>query len=226
MSASATDILLVAATGCRSNRCDAAALSSALVNSGLQVRHGLPAGTRQRYKAAMLSGCVVTAAAEAKSRRLAQRLLGSAERVYAAGCTGCFWSEAAPPEGVLDAREPVELVRLLTNPPVCLQAGPPRLDHARTRYHLKVQEGRPGACSYCIVPLLRPGSRSQCCSPGRPALRQPAGGKPRGGGLGKARRLQRGIRPLHSRRRQAKPATIRGGRQGLPGRLVASGGGA
>lgn len=153
---------LVAATGCRSNRCDAEKLQVALASLGLSER-------RNRPDVAILFGCVVTAAAEAKSRRLASRLAGMAQHAYAAGCTGCLWSEvsaALPRRALLIAERAVAgiLPHLGFAPVGFAPAGFASAGLAtavrRTRYHLKIQEGCPGGCSFCIVPRLRPGSQS------------------------------------------------------------------
>lgn len=147
---------LVASTGCRSNQYDAMRLRNALLSLGLEE-------DKRSAEITFLFGCVVTAAAEAKCRRQARNLLRRSNLTYAVGCAGRYWRDfAAPPDGVrtLPERDPATILQSvgLGHVETPLNAS---VRSERTRYHLKIQEGCPGNCTYCIVPKLRPGSRSK-----------------------------------------------------------------
>ena len=127
--------------------------------------------------------CCVTAEAERKSRRLVRRAASAGRRVVVAGCAAALHPEQFDGEGVTVAARPdwAELAGQLatggarrarrpgdsgTRPRV----GSPRTARtppapratpgARTRLVLKVQDGCAGACTYCVVRLVRGEPRS------------------------------------------------------------------
>lgn len=152
----------VSASGCRSNRYDAARLRSFLNNLGLSE-------DPRRPDVSFFFGCVVTSTAEAKSRKSLRRLQKQGGRVFAAGCAGRFWNERdgnIPGIILIPERTPHEVLRsvglfIQIPPSISSPSGSQLVSCSRIRYHLKIQEGCPGGCSYCIVSRLRPGSSSR-----------------------------------------------------------------
>ena len=153
--------------GCRANQADGAALSERLRQSGLT-----PAA-EEAADWIVLNTCTVTGEADAEARRVIRRLRTARPRARIA-VTGCY-AERAPEE--LHRLPGVEVVaghaaqwdlgaQLL--PPESLAPAAKLANLAwletppadRTRAVVKVQEGCGRACSFCIIPQVRGGSRS------------------------------------------------------------------
>ena len=167
--------LAIMTLGCKVNQCESEAIAVAMEQEGWEV---VPFG--HDADCAIVNTCVVTARAQADSRRWICR----ARRVMPHGlllATGCF--PQIDPQGVLvlgvdgiagneekgcipeilegmrRERRPVRRMKdimqaeHLSDLPVC---------HFRrhTRAFLKIQDGCDARCSYCIVPLARGKSRS------------------------------------------------------------------
>jgi threonylcarbamoyladenosine tRNA methylthiotransferase MtaB len=112
---------------------------------------------------AIINACCVTHEAVRKSRHAASRAARSHGRVYVTGCganlAGAF--DALPVNVQVVARpseETPEAVAGDVGALGCVQADA-RLD--RVRAFVKVQDGCSFSCAFCVVPLVRGGSRSR-----------------------------------------------------------------
>jgi threonylcarbamoyladenosine tRNA methylthiotransferase MtaB len=167
--------LAIVTLGCKVNQCESEAIAGVLEQEGWEV---VPFGPD--VDGAVVNTCVVTARAQADSRRWICR----ARRVIPRGLllvTGCF--PQIDPQGVAGlgadgiignqekARmaEIVEAVRRGKGPVIevgaIAQAGQladlqGKRFSRRTRAFLKIQDGCNARCSYCIVPVARGRSRS------------------------------------------------------------------
>ena len=171
--------LAIVTLGCKVNQFESEAMAEAMEGAGWEV---VPFGPD--VECTIINTCVVTARAEADSRRWINR----ARRAMADGLllvTGCY-PQIDPqgvlslgPDGVIGNQEKesipeiVETMRQGAGPVVkpVVKIGnimeaetPPALQTTRFRYHtrafLKIQDGCDARCSYCIVPLARGRSRS------------------------------------------------------------------
>ncbi|MBN1809579.1 MAG: MiaB/RimO family radical SAM methylthiotransferase [Planctomycetes bacterium] len=139
--------------GCKANRYDARRLAALLSSAGWQ-----EADPQGPVDLAVVFGCVVTGTAEAKTRRLVGKALSDASRVVVAGCAGRMWKDCPEPCTITPERDAVAIAHMLGIPDVDAPVATGSSD--RTRAVIKVQEGCPAGCSYCIVPKVRPGSVS------------------------------------------------------------------
>lgn len=164
-----------ATLGCKVNQVDSASLTDAFAAAGYRlVAWPGPADV------SVVNTCTVTARADRQSRQLVKR----ARRVNPEALvvvTGCSPMTAAQPDaafaeadlitGNLEKDKLVSLIagldrgaqtRLLGEiaDATTVQAGGAFEAHHRTRAFLKVQDGCPGQCAYCIVPRVRGRSRS------------------------------------------------------------------
>jgi threonylcarbamoyladenosine tRNA methylthiotransferase MtaB len=180
--------------GCKVSQADGEEALAGLAAAGLEVV--------SRHEAAdvvVVHTCCVTAEAERKSRRLVRRAATAGGRVVVAGCAAALRPEQFEGQGVIVAARPdwMEIARRLTGedagrlPPgtegdadgvtaASLDVPAPRATPgARTRLVLKVQDGCAGACTYCVVRLVRGEPRS---IPLAQALAAARGGLARGCG--------------------------------------------
>jgi threonylcarbamoyladenosine tRNA methylthiotransferase MtaB len=165
----------IVSLGCKVNQFEGEAMGEAMEMQGWEV---IPFGTGA--DCTIINTCVVTARAQAESRRLIYR----ARRASPHGllvATGCY--PQIDPHGVIclgaDAvagnQEKEAIAEIVTE--LCREGGPmirvgdimeadlpPELHVLRFRNHtrafLKVQDGCNARCSYCIIPLARGRSRS------------------------------------------------------------------
>ena len=144
----------VVSLGCKANRYDARRLAAALASSGWQEVDGTDAAD-----VALIFGCVVTKTAEAKSRHALHRAGQNSARTIIVGCTGRMWEKDGGSLVLSPERTADKLLPLLGLS--CAEVTGAFLAEGRTRAVVKVQEGCPAACSYCIVPQVRPGSSSR-----------------------------------------------------------------
>ena len=113
---------------------------------------------------AIVNSCCVTNEAVAKSRKEAARAARSHRRVYVTGCAANLAGDAFAglPENVVVVRrrseETPEFVAGDVGAIGCVQAVA-RLD--RVRAFVKVQDGCSFSCRFCVIPLVRGGSRSR-----------------------------------------------------------------
>jgi len=167
--------LAIVTLGCKVNQCESEAIAEAMEQEGWEV---VPFGPDA--DCAIVNTCVVTARAQADSRRWIRR----ARRAMPHGLllvTGCFPQidaqgvMALGVDGVAGNQEKgcipqmVEGMRQGKGPVIevgdIAQAGQvPDLQsnhfYRHTRAFLKIQDGCNAGCSYCIVPLARGRSRS------------------------------------------------------------------
>jgi threonylcarbamoyladenosine tRNA methylthiotransferase MtaB len=154
--------------GCKVSQADGEEALAGLAAAGLE-----PVSAREAADVVVVHTCCVTAEAERKSRRLVRRAASGGRRVVVSGCAAALRPEQFEGEGVTVAARPDwgDLGRELgtepggaqeearSEPLVCeLEpvAGAPRATPgARTRLVLKVQDGCAGACTYCVVRLVR-----------------------------------------------------------------------
>lgn len=154
--------------GCKLNQAEAEALARQLAEAGHQM-----VGSIDDADIYILNTCTVTQTADAKSRhllRLAHRKNTKAMLV----ATGCY-AQRVPEElekltGVSlvignDAKAslPYLLDELACADGVCSiqEGGAGEESLSRTRAFIKIQDGCNKSCSYCIVPLVRGGEKSQ-----------------------------------------------------------------
>jgi threonylcarbamoyladenosine tRNA methylthiotransferase MtaB len=145
----------VRSLGCKVSHVDAHAVREALVRDG----HSEAVDA----DVAVLSTCCVTHEAVRKSRQAAARAARRHERVYVTGCAanlaGAF-AGLAPNVTVVNRRaeETPQFVAGDVGAIGCVRDDA-RLE--RTRAFVKIQDGCSFACSFCVIPLVRGGTRSR-----------------------------------------------------------------
>ena len=182
----------VVSFGCKVNQAEGRALAARLRELGLE-EAGAEAepSTASGQRLGIINTCAVTAEAARQGRQCARRAVrDGAETIV----TGCAAHPAARDEALrnIDGLHLVEadkdrLIETLSRDgelgmlararaglaPLAAQARRLTRDlapsTARSRAMLKVQDGCPEACAYCIVPLVRPAVRS---TPAEKAVRQ------------------------------------------------------
>ena len=113
---------------------------------------------------AVVNTCCVTHEAVRKSRQAATRAARTHERVYVTGCAANLAADAfagLPANVTVVARrseETPEFVAGDVGALGCVQADA-RLD--RVRAFVKIQDGCSFSCNFCVIPLVRGGSRSR-----------------------------------------------------------------
>jgi len=154
--------------GCKVNQTEGLALAERLRRRGLE-----EVGRRRPADLVVVNTCCVTAEAARQGRQQARR---AGRRGAAVAVTGC---DAHPASGdtalsgfrglvVLEADKDrlitrlAETGRLPDEAEAAAGAGPAGgpASQPRSRAMLKVQDGCPGGCAYCIVPKVRPEVRS------------------------------------------------------------------
>jgi threonylcarbamoyladenosine tRNA methylthiotransferase MtaB len=142
--------------GCKVSHTDAHQVREALLRDG-------HAETADHGDVAVVNTCCVTHEAVRKSRRAAARAARTHARVYVTGC-GANLADAFAglPENVLVVRRRSEETPAFVAGDVgaigCVQADA-RLE--RTRAFVKIQDGCSFSCAFCVVPLVRGGTRSR-----------------------------------------------------------------
>jgi threonylcarbamoyladenosine tRNA methylthiotransferase MtaB len=142
--------------GCKVSHSDAQAVREALLRDGHEER---PEGG----EIAVVNTCCVTNEALGKSRQAAARAARTSRRVYVTGCganlNGGLATLAA---NVTVVARPSEETPTFVAGDVgavgCVQADA-RLE--RTRAFVKIQDGCSFGCSFCVIPLVRGGTRSR-----------------------------------------------------------------
>ena len=143
--------------GCKVSHADAQALRERLTGDGHEERSG-------DADVAVVNTCCVTNEAVAKSRQAAARAARTHRRVYVTGCGANLDGDAFAtlPDNVTVVRSTPERTPELVARDVgaigCVQADA-RLD--RVRAFVKVQDGCSFSCNFCVIPLVRGGSRSR-----------------------------------------------------------------
>jgi threonylcarbamoyladenosine tRNA methylthiotransferase MtaB len=143
--------------GCKVSQTDARALRERLLADGHTETDGAA-------DVALVNTCCVTHEAVAKSRKAAARAARVHGRVYVTGCAanlqgGAF---AGLPENVVVVPRRSEETPAFVAGDVgaigCVQADT-RLD--RVRAFVKIQDGCSFSCTFCVIPLVRGGTRSR-----------------------------------------------------------------
>jgi threonylcarbamoyladenosine tRNA methylthiotransferase MtaB len=142
--------------GCKVSHADAQAVREALLRDGHEER---PEGG----EIAVVNTCCVTNEALGKSRQAAARAARTSRRVYVTGCgANLAGGLATLPANVTVVARPSEETSAFVAGDVgavgCVQAEA-RLE--RTRAFVKIQDGCSFACSFCVIPLVRGGTRSR-----------------------------------------------------------------
>ena len=142
--------------GCKVSYADAQAVRERLLGAGHHEAEG-------EGDVAVVNTCCVTHEAISKSRQAASRAARSHRRVYVTGCganlDGAF---AGMPENVTVVPGPSEDLPAAVAGHVgaiaCIQADA-RVE--RTRAFVKIQDGCSFSCAFCVIPLVRGGTRSR-----------------------------------------------------------------
>jgi len=143
--------------GCKVSQTDAQALRERLLADG-------HTETGARADVAVVNTCCVTHEAVAKSRKAAARAARTYGRVYVTGCGANLSADAfagLPESVVVVARRSEETPAFVAGDVGavgCVQADA-RLD--RVRAFVKIQDGCSFSCAFCVIPLVRGGTRSR-----------------------------------------------------------------
>jgi threonylcarbamoyladenosine tRNA methylthiotransferase MtaB len=145
----------VRSLGCKVSHVDAHSVREALLRDG----HSEAA----EGDVAVLSTCCVTHEAVRKSRQAAARAARRHRRVYVTGCAANLADAfRGPPPNVTvvdrRAEETPSFVAGDVGAIGCVQADA-RLE--RTRAFVKIQDGCSFSCAFCVIPLVRGGTRSR-----------------------------------------------------------------
>ena len=142
--------------GCKVSYADAQAVRERLLRDG-------HSEAREGAEIAVVNTCCVTNEAVSKSRQAVSRAARTHERVYVAGCAAnlhdAFRSVASNVEVVaLRSEDTPDAIAGDVGPIGCTQADA-RLE--RTRAFVKIQDGCSFSCAFCVIPLVRGGTRSR-----------------------------------------------------------------
>ena len=143
--------------GCKVSHADAQGVRERLVAEGHEERTG-------GADVAVVNTCCVTHEAVSKSRQAAARAARTHRKVYLTGCAANLGGPATaglPANVVVVARPSEELAEAVAGDVGaigCVQADA-RLD--RVRAFVKIQDGCSFACNFCVIPLVRGGTRSR-----------------------------------------------------------------
>jgi threonylcarbamoyladenosine tRNA methylthiotransferase MtaB len=143
--------------GCKVSHTDAHAVRERLLADGHAERDGAA-------DVAVVNTCCVTHEAVRKSRHAAARAARTHGRVYVTGCAANLAADAFAglPENVVvvprRSEETPQFVAGAVGAIGCVRADA-RLD--RVRAFVKVQDGCSFSCNFCVIPLVRGGSRSR-----------------------------------------------------------------
>lgn len=143
--------------GCKVSHADAHEVREALLRDGHAERH-------DTVDVAVVSGCCVTNEAVVKSRKAAARAARTHARVYLTGCAANLAGDAfanLPTNVTVVAKRSEETAAFVAGDVGaigCVQADA-RID--RVRAFVKIQDGCSFSCNFCVIPLVRGGSRSR-----------------------------------------------------------------
>jgi len=144
--------------GCKVSHTDARAVRERLLADGHDEVDGRVGG-----EVAVVNTCCVTHEAVSKSRQAAARAARTHGRVYVTGCAANLADAfAGLPENVVVVARPSEETAAVVAGDVgaigCVKAES-RLD--RIRAFVKIQDGCSFSCAFCVIPLVRGGTRSR-----------------------------------------------------------------
>jgi threonylcarbamoyladenosine tRNA methylthiotransferase MtaB len=143
--------------GCKVSHLDAQNVRERLLADGHEERDGV-------VDVAVVNTCCVTNEAVAKSRQAAARAARTHQRVYVTGCGANLARdtfEGLPGNVVVVQRRSEETPAFVAGDVGaigCVQADA-RLE--RVRAFVKIQDGCSFGCSFCVIPLVRGGTRSR-----------------------------------------------------------------
>jgi len=143
--------------GCKVSQLDAQQVRSALHGGG-------HVESRGDADVAVVNTCCVTHEAVRKSRKAVARAARTHGRVYVTGCGANLAGEpfaGLAPNVVVVSRRSEETAAVVAGDVgaiACVQ-GEPRLE--RVRAFVKIQDGCSFACRFCVIPLVRGGTRSR-----------------------------------------------------------------
>ena len=197
--AKASTTFRIVSFGCKVNQAEGRALAARLRQLGLEeAGTEADPSTASGQRLVIINTCAVTAEAARQGRQCARRAVRDGAETLVTGCAahpaardealrnidGLHLIEADKDRlietlsrdgalGMLARARAGQAPRLTTAArrasPQARAGQAPRLTTARSRAMLKVQDGCPDACAYCIVPLVRPAVRS---TPPEEAVRQ------------------------------------------------------
>ena len=145
--------------GCKVSHTDVQEVREALLAAG-----HVEAPGDAHADVAVIGGCCVTNEAAAKTRKAAARAARTHRRVYLTGCAANLPRSALgslPAEVSVVAKRSEETAAFVAGDVGaigCVQADA-RLD--RVRAFVKIQDGCSFSCNFCVIPLVRGGSRSR-----------------------------------------------------------------
>ena len=145
--------------GCKVSHTDAQEVRERLLADG-----HLEQGPDRGADVAVVNTCCVTHEAVRKSRQAATRAARTHRRVYVTGCAANLAGDAFSglPDNVVVVSRPSQETPAFVAGDVgaigCVQADA-RLD--RVRAFVKVQDGCSFSCNFCVIPLVRGGTRSR-----------------------------------------------------------------
>jgi threonylcarbamoyladenosine tRNA methylthiotransferase MtaB len=149
----------VRSLGCKVSHTDAHAVREALLRDGHQELP--PAGEGD---VAVVNACCVTHEALRKSRHAASRAARTHRRVYVTGCGANLGPDAwagLPGNVVVVARSSEETPAAVAGDVGAIGCVGTDVRLERTRAFVKIQDGCSFSCSFCVVPLVRGGTRSR-----------------------------------------------------------------
>jgi threonylcarbamoyladenosine tRNA methylthiotransferase MtaB len=142
--------------GCKVSHNDSQEVREALLRDGHVERSGAA-------EVAVVNGCCVTHEAVRKSRQAVSRAARTHARVYVTGCAanlaGAF--EGMPDNVVVVSRPSEETPAFVAGDVGAIGCVRDEARLERIRAFVKVQDGCSFSCSFCVVPLVRGGSRSR-----------------------------------------------------------------
>ena len=145
--------------GCKVSHADAQAIREALAADGHREVEPDAGGD-----VAVVNACCVTHEALSKSRRAAARAARTHGRVYVTGCGANLGQDAfaALPDNVrVVARRSEETPAVVAGDVGAIGCVRDDRRLERTRAFVKIQDGCSFACAFCVVPLVRGGTRSR-----------------------------------------------------------------
>ena len=149
--------------GCKVSFADEQAIRERLLGDG----HTEAVDASSGADVAVINTCCVTNEAVAKSRQAAARAARTHDRVYVTGCAANLAGNAFAglPDNVrLVSRRSEEVAEAVAGDVGAI--GCVRADHRldRVRAFVKIQDGCSFACAFCVIPLVRGGTRSRAAA--------------------------------------------------------------
>jgi threonylcarbamoyladenosine tRNA methylthiotransferase MtaB len=143
--------------GCKVSHTDARDLRERLLSDGHEQR---PAGEAQ---IALVNSCCVTQEALGKSRQAVSRAARMHERVYVTGCGANLERafDGMPANVVVVSRRSEDAAAFVADDVGSIGCVQATRGEERVRAFVKIQDGCSFSCNFCIVPIVRGGTRSR-----------------------------------------------------------------